>query len=374
MHLNLELPVSRRLLVPALLFIIPAALPAQGPLPVGRTVTGTISTDDPRMDDHTHYDEWTFTAKARKRYRIAMNSKDFDAYLSIGRGHGDDYQQLATDDDGGEGTNALLTFVAPSDGEFVVRANTVRESETGAYDLTLTDLGDLPPLRPVAIVPLQAVSGSLGAADQMTDEGRPVDYYKFTARAGRRYSVWLLSQAFDAVVDMGKGTNGAFDKTASDDDGAGGTNAHLEWVTREAGEVWIAAHALNSDTGRYTLVLEDLGDAPPPALPTLLKTGSTVQGQLHEGDQRDGQSYYDVYYLDGEADQIVVIDMLSDDFDPILSIGRGEGGDWHELDKDDDGGLGTNAHLEFKIPESGRYIIRAGAVSRGTGSFTIKVE
>jgi hypothetical protein len=184
----------------------------------------------------------------------------------------------------------------------------------------------------------------------------------------------MLAQAFDAMVGVGRGTNGAYDEQRSDDDGGGGTNARLEWVTREAGEVWVSARELSGDSGRYTLLLEDLGEAPPPALPTLLKTGSTVQGRLEGGDERDGNSYYDVYYFDGQADQVVVIRMDSDDLDPVVSIGRGEGTDWHELDKDDDGGLGTNAHLEFRIPETGRYIVRAGAIGRTGGGYTIKVE
>jgi hypothetical protein len=364
-----------RSILPLLLFAAaPLGLSAQGALPAGRTVTGSISASDPRMSDNTNYDEWTFTAKARRRYRIAMDTKEFDAYLSIGRGRGADYHQLVTDDDGGEGTNALLVWVAPSDGEFIVRANTVREGETGDYEVTLTDAGEPPPLRPVAMTVGQAISGTLSASDQVTGEGRPADYYKFTARAGRRYALTLLSQAFDAMVGMGRGTNGAFDETKSNDDGAGGTNARLEWVTRDAGEVWVSAHAINADTGRYTLLLEDLGDAPPPAAPDLLKTGSMVHGKLEGGDEVDGQSYYDLFYLDGEAGQVVVIRMDSDEFDPILSIGRGDGSEWHELDKDDDGGLATNAHLEFRFPEAGRYIVRAGAVGRNSGGYTIRVE
>ncbi|HET7042326.1 MAG TPA: hypothetical protein VFI13_09915, partial [Gemmatimonadales bacterium] len=289
-------------------------------------------------------------------------------------GSGSDFHQLATNDDGGEGTNALLTFVAPADGEYVVRANTVREDETGEYSLTLTDIGEVPPLRPVAITAGQAASGMLSAGDLTTDDGHPVDYYKFTARAGRRYAVTMLSQAFDAMVGEGKGRNGAYAEERSNDDGGGGTNARLEWVSREAGEVWVAARALSSDSGRYTLLLEDLGDAPLPAAPGYLKSGNEVRGTLDAGDERDGDTYYDLYYLDGQAGQVVVIRMDSDDFDPVVSIGRGDEGDWHELDKDDDGGLGTNAHLEFRIPETGRYVVRASAVGRNTGAYTISVE
>src|SRR5690348_12776125 len=80
--------IMRRALLPVLLLALPAALAAQGPLTPGRSATGTISTSDPKMADGTNYDEWTFTAKGHRRYRIAMNSEAFDAYLSIGQGRG----------------------------------------------------------------------------------------------------------------------------------------------------------------------------------------------------------------------------------------------------------------------------------------------
>lgn len=367
--------MSRSLVLFASL-LLPGVLAAQGPLTPGRTASGSITSSDPVMsaDDPSHYDEWTFTAKARHRYRIAMNSEALDAYLAIGKGRGEAFDKIATDDDGGGGTNALLSFVAPSDGEYTVRANTIRESETGDYSITLTDAGEPAPLRPAPLALAQVITGTLNANDASGDDGKPTDYYKFTARSGRKYAVTMLSQAFDAAVDLGRGANGGFEKLRGDDDGAGGTNARLEWVATTTGEVWIAAHAINSDSGRYTLFLEDLGDAPPPAPATFLKSGATIQGRLDPTDERGDHGYFDSYVIEGQADQVVVIRMDSDDFDPIVAIGQGDDGAWKELDKDDDGGLGTNAHLEFKLPESGRYVIHAYAVGRSGGAYTIKME
>jgi hypothetical protein len=146
-------------------------------------------------------------------------------------------------------------------------------------------------------------------------------------------------------------------------------------VARANCEVWILARSLSTDTGRYTLLLEDMGDAPPPAPAVVLSRGKPVDGALEVTDEQSEEGRYDLYYLDAQAGQVVVIRMDSDAFDPVVSIGRGDGGDWHELDKDDDGGLGTNAHLEFRIPETGRYSIRAHGIGRdNTGAYTIRVE
>jgi len=348
---------------------------AQTALTPGRVATGTISTTDSVMGDGSNYDEWRFTAKARRRYRIVMKSEAFDAFLAIGKGRGSSFDQSATDDDGAGGSDAQLMFVAPADGEYVVRANTLSSGQHGEYTLALTDEGEVPPLRAAPIAAAQVISGRLDSKDAMTEEGKPVDYYKFSTKVNRRYAATLLSTEFDAMLEGGTGGSGAWVKQRSDDDGAGGTNARLEWVAREAGEVWLAARGLSADTGRYTLSLEDLGEVPPRAAPVTLVKGNAVQGRLEAGDEEAEDGWYDVYYLDGREGDLVVIRMDSDAFDPIVALGQGDGEAWTEVDKDDDGGIGTNAHLELRLPGSGRYILRARSIgSRGTGAYSIRLE
>jgi hypothetical protein len=350
-------------------------LAAQTALTPGRIATGTISSTDSVMGDGSNFDEFRFTAKARRRYRILMRSQAFDAFLALGRGRGNAWDQIATDDDGGGNSDAQLMFVAPADGEYVVRANTLNSGQRGEYTVALTDEGEVPPLRATPITGGQAISGRLETKDAMTDEGKPVDYYKFTTKANRRYAATMLSTEFDAMLESGTGASGAWVKVRDDDDGAGGTNARLEWVAREAGEVWLAARGLGADSGRYTLLLEDLGEVPPRAAPVTLTRGATVQGRLEAGDDEGDEGWYDVYFLDGQAGDVVVVRMNSEAFDPVVAIGRGDGDNWNELDKDDDGGIGTDAHLEFRLPDSGRYVIRARAIgTRGTGAYSIRFE
>jgi hypothetical protein len=367
----------RRLIAPALALALwpTGPLAAQGAITPGRVAQGTISGTDSLMGDGSRFDEWRFAGKARRRYRIVLRSRDFDAFLAVGKGRGSAWDQAMTDDDSGGDTDASLLFVASADGEYVIRANTLSEGQTGAYTLSLTDEGEVQPIRAQAIQPGQAVSGRLDSKDAVTTEGKPVDYYKFTTKLNHRYAVTLLSTEFDAMLELGAGGSGVWTKQRENDDGAGGTNARLEWVAREGGEVWIAARALASDSGRYTLTLEDLGEAPPRAAPVILAKGRAVEGRLEAGDDESDDGVFDVYYIEGRADDVIVIRMDSDGFDPVVAIGRGEGDDWSELDKDDDGGLGTNAHLEFRIPETGKYVIRAKAIGQnGTGAYTIRLE
>ena len=354
---------------------LPLSLAAQERLAVGQITQGSLTQLDPVTGEGQHYDDWRVALRARHRYRVVMRSSAFDAYLVVGRSSAGTFTQIASDDDGGGGTDASLTFVAGNDGDFIVRARALSASGEGGYSLAVTDEGEVQPLRAQAITPGQAVSGALDAKDPTTDDGKPVDYYRFSTRAGRRYAVTLLSDNFDAYLELGSGANGVFTRERSNDDGGGGTNAKIRWVAREGGEVWILVRSFNADAGAYTLLLEDLGQAPPPAATVALSHGRTVEGRIDEGDEEGEEGPFDLYSYEGRAGEVIVIRMDSDAFDPYLAIGRETDGEWRELDKDDDGGLGTNAHLEYRLPEDGRYLIRARPLGRdGRGAYLLRME
>jgi hypothetical protein len=370
--------VRALLFLPVLAAALPVAAVAQGPISPGRQVTGIIASNDEVMEDNTPFDAWRLSARARHRYRVTMRAEAFDAFLVIGRTVNGSFTELVRDDDSGGGENGLdaqATFTASTDGEIIIRANTVGEDAEGPYTLEVTDIGEAAPIRATSITPTPSSSGALDSRDAMTSENRPVDYYRFTARAGRRYSATLSAADFDAFLEQGTGANGAFTSERTDDDGGGGTNARIEWVQRTAGEVWLAARSFNADTGRYSLLLMDLGDAPPPSAAMSLERGRSLTGSLDAGDETAGSDGpFDTYVVSGEGGQVVVITMSSDAFDPIVAIGR-DGETWTQLDSDDDGGLGTNARLEFRLPSSGRFLVRARALSSNSrGAYTIRWE
>ncbi len=65
-----------------------------------------------------------------------MRSSEFDTYLSAGPGQCAGTAQV-NDDDGGGGTDSLLSFTG--DGQvWFVRANSLGAAATGAYTLELT--------------------------------------------------------------------------------------------------------------------------------------------------------------------------------------------------------------------------------------------
>jgi hypothetical protein len=69
-----------------------------------------------------------------------LRSGDFDAYLSVGQGTGASYDELASDDDGADGTDSLIEITLPRAGAYTIRVNTLGPGQTGAYNLLVERL------------------------------------------------------------------------------------------------------------------------------------------------------------------------------------------------------------------------------------------
>jgi isopropylmalate/homocitrate/citramalate synthase len=68
--------------------------------------------------------------------------------------------------------------------------------------------------------------------------------------------ITLVSNAFDAFLDLGEGGE-AFTSLATDDDGLSDTHAKLEWTAPEDGWYVVRARALApNETGAYALAVE----------------------------------------------------------------------------------------------------------------------
>jgi plastocyanin len=125
-----------RILAAALL-LAGAALPlhAQTRIQVGQTVRGSLASSDAVMEDGSHYDPYTLSARAGQSVTITMRSSSFDTYLSVGRVSGGSFQALGSDDDGAGGTDSQVSVTFPSAGEYVIRANSLAADGAGDYTL-----------------------------------------------------------------------------------------------------------------------------------------------------------------------------------------------------------------------------------------------
>lgn len=229
------------------------------------------------------------------------------------------------------------------------------------------------------IRPGQTVQGELAPGDPTLDDDTHYDVWRFRAQAGHRYQVTLRSDAFDAYLAVGIRGGSGCEGCATDDDGAGGTDAQTEFRAPRDGTFEIRANSLSAgETGRYTLELRDLGEgeAEAPAVAAIpLESGPRVNGELTESDaQAEDESYYDLYVYRGRAGEAVTISLSSEAFDAFLSVGQVVNGVFQVLESNDDGPAGTDSLLRMTLPEDGEYLIRANTLMGGeTGAYTIRL-
>ena len=295
--------------------LVPAAAAAQRPIVPGELTRGSLDAGDPRLQDDTFFDDWVFEGRRGETVVVSMESRAFDAFVFLGTLRYGSFQEVARDDDGGNGTDARLEVRLPEDGTYVVRATSLRVA-SGPYTLSLVG-GRAPsawyeppraePHRPDRgvpggyLAPGRAVSGRLSAADPTLDNGAFFHLYRYAGRRGEELRATLRSDEFDAYLVLGTpgGRHGIETALARDDDGAGGRDAHLVFTLPYDGEYVIRVNSLLPAAGEYTLELQSSlgGYVPPPGgydggygrdaveLPLVGRWGLTVPGvRVDQGD------------------------------------------------------------------------------------------
>jgi hypothetical protein len=116
-----------------------APAPRTTPIRRGQTVTGSLGTGDPELDDGRLHDAYSYTGRAGERIRIALSSDDFDTVVILGRMVDGEFQELESNDDAeeGDGTNSVLEVELPDDGRYVIQATSFATDMEGDYRLTV---------------------------------------------------------------------------------------------------------------------------------------------------------------------------------------------------------------------------------------------
>lgn len=263
----------RRLLLLSAACCAAGAAGAQPSLTLGELTHGTLSYDDPRLSDGTHYDEYSFVARRGESIVVSLGSDQFDTFLYVGFRDFNGFREIQTDDDGGGGTNSRVGFVAPQDGVYLVRANSLTP-QTGAYFLTVQGSGQAaaastgskqvtgsygaPVARDGFIRSGQYVDGLLTTSDPRLDGGEPFHLYRYSGRRGERVLITLRSSEFDAYLVLGTagGRHGVQSALARDDDGAGGNDSRIAFTLPYDGEYVIRVNPIVGGSGRYRLTVE----------------------------------------------------------------------------------------------------------------------
>ncbi|MBX3132271.1 MAG: PPC domain-containing protein [Gemmatimonadaceae bacterium] len=366
---------------------------------VGDSKTAALAASDPTLDDGSHYHLWYIEGRQGETAIITLRSSNFDAYLAVGR-HGGD--QLESNDDGAGGSDARIRITWPSNGTYVIRANSFAEAETGEYTLAVASpaQGQGMSVADVLAQPVNAqrrlsvgrtVTAALAADDQTLEDGAHVQAWYLDLTAGQRVTVTQRSEDFDSFLRIGLlGGDDALD--SNDDYNDDDLDSRISFTAERAGTYVILVSSFEGgETGEYSLEVSADGSGGGSAAEVLgggatasgdaratrdIAFGQTVSGTLQEGDRvlEDDGTFYDAYTFEGRAGERIIITMRSSDFDAYLSLRTADGA-LIESNDDIPGADTTDAQIAFTLERAGRYSIYANSLSEGeTGRYTLTLE
>lgn len=343
--------------------------PRPSAIRLGQTVDGEITARDPETDDGRPYDAFSFRARQGDRLAVALDSDDFDPVLRLGRMADGAFVELARNDDGPDtGLNSRLIFTAPADGAYQIRVTPFAVAGAGAYSLALQEG---PPPAPASSIAIGAtVEDRLAEGDGKTESDALADLWRFEGREGQRVQIDMTSSTFDTYLEL-------FDDNhvtlAEDDDGGPtGSDSRITFTLPRTGAYLIEARAYADGTGAYSLSIAEIE---PERAPEPIAFGASFEGEIGEGDPRDGDDRgYDAFLFSGVEGQRIQATMRSGDFDTFLQVGR-PGDSFTALAEDDDGLMeGTDSRLNFTLPEDGDYVLRALPLgSEGKGLYALEL-
>lgn len=212
--------------------------------------TGSLA-DGSRNATKTH----EITLEAGKLYAITLDSSDFDPQLIVSQGGA----ELAKDDDGGEGMNALIEFKPVTSGIFQAKVERVN-NESGDYVLRVREQPPLPaPQRPTATgtstFEMTHYSSRLNAQSP-TYSSRPLEDFLITLNANKRVMIFMDKKSgdIDPLVEVYLASDPDGPPVASDDDSGGARNALISFVPAETEDYIVRATSANSSGyGSYSL-------------------------------------------------------------------------------------------------------------------------
>lgn len=227
---------------------------AQQAIQPGQTVRGTLSAQDRKLDDGSHYRCYSLKTVADQLYVITLSSDDFDAYLSAGPGGDCEDLEESNDDGPNMGTNAQLSLLATGN-RITIRANTLGSEETGAFRLAVSAGEAIRPTRDIMPLMLgSSVAGTLSHGDRRAEDGTFYDCYQFQMRSDDTVAIRMDANDFDAFLGLYQGEACSGVPLTTDDDSGGGTSAQIIERLR-TGPYSVRANSVSSGTGSYSLSL-----------------------------------------------------------------------------------------------------------------------
>lgn len=329
-----------------------------------------------------------------------------DPYLVVGRVDASgQFVEIASDDDGGKGTDARIRFTPQAAGVYQIRARSLDGSAAGDYRLSVGP--DTTPPRPAAgayaVGTRQVVAVTATAPEVETETGeryRAVDYrvvlqpgvlYRLTAESGGegldptvevgRYAA-ATGAGITVLAAIGPGpvfspeaaAMSAVEAAAAEAVGGVPPSSGLAalFSVQEAGPVVVRV-STGGEARQAAFRIDRVAVAPDPATATTLTVPSNTAINLADGGPRidDSNQLYAIYAVElteGQRLSVMFNARTGDGAinDPFLAIGTGTPAAFEELasndDSTDNGSYSRNARLIFTAPGTGTYLIRASAL------------
>lgn len=211
-----------------------------------------------------------------------------------------------------------------------------------------------PPTAPGGTAPVgpgESMTMGQSATGEITSATPTVDFFfNGTTNQAVQISMIAIDDSLDPVLRL-YGPDGVILEENDDFDFSVNTNSRIDTVLPVDGEYRIEADSFAGTTGAFEITL---------TFPSVLTDSDTLSEAVPEIS----------YEYEGTPGQTIRIDMVSTDgvTDPLIRLIAPDG---TEVARDDDGGEGLNARLEYTIEAAGTYTVVAGAFSSNYGAYEI---
>ncbi len=241
------------------------ATPSPGVTAGHRTITGELTASDRQLPSGEFIDAYPLTLREGQAVHLEARSSAFDTYLILREPGGAQHDN----DDGPDGTNAALDFVAPTAGQYTVSVTSYRPGERGPYELWIRD--GTPNAGQVAAptggaggrpVNDDNVRGTLAQGDRTLRSGEFADLYTRSFTPGQPVEIRLASNAFDPYLIVRTPSGRQLD---NDDLTPSTRDAGVDVPAAEAGNYHITVTSYRpGETGAYELTFAAGRAAPRP--------------------------------------------------------------------------------------------------------------
>ncbi|MEL6225083.1 MAG: pre-peptidase C-terminal domain-containing protein, partial [Cyanobacteria bacterium J06627_8] len=163
--------------------------------PNSAPLTGTLDRNSNVLEsDNSYFDVYTFDVQQGQNITVEMISNELNAYLILLDPNG---QDIAQDDDSGNGSNARLVATAPLSGRYTVLANSYSTGEVGNYQLQVSAGASSNTSSGL----LLQEEGYLGQGSLiLQSDGSLYQVHDFFGEAGQQVTIVMESNEFDTYL------------------------------------------------------------------------------------------------------------------------------------------------------------------------------